>query len=372
MTALSIAEAEDQFVEQRFEFLDRSRQMYPDAPHALEDLMTRPPRPLEAILTAEITSLSDDDADLVHNALRTGFGVASIVPWSPPARRETRHPLLALADSLTQRAAIGVPVDHPMEGHPEAVARFGPPDGTLKIYDLPVPPDGIRYREQAETNEMFDAHNDGLGYAGLVRTAILMLDNPALHGGYTFFQNLVRAAPAIAASDPEGFRALFLPNAISAVRPRGKGAIKVESPVLFLGRYGEPQTFFRMTTGEYRIEWRPDPALERARGILERICAPFGPDSRFVHLTGIGDTVVIANQQVVHGRTAFIDPPGHTGRVLARKWFVAREEDATYRHVPGMAVDARWAMLFPERFTGEPIEGEWHFDAAQGRNVRVA
>jgi hypothetical protein len=372
MTGNSHANAEEQFVEQRFEFLDLARQRYPDAPTSLDELMACPPRPLQPIMVDNTGVLSEEETTQVQIAFETGFGVVSVVPWSaqPPPRGE-RHPLLIFAERLGLKSEIGVPVDHPMEGHPEAVSRFGPPDGTLKIYNLPVQPGGPRYREQAETNEMFHAHNDGLGYAGLVRTAILMVDHPPINGGYTFFQNLVRVSTSLAASDPKAFRALFLPDAIRATRPRGKGAIRVESPVLFLGREGRPQCFFRVTTGEYRIEWRDDADLNRARTVLERLCAPFGPDSRFIHMTQIGETVVIANQQVAHGRTPFVEHPDGVGRVLARKWFVAKKEDATYRHVPGMVIDPRWANLFPDRFTGDATVGEWHFDHGRGENIRI-
>jgi hypothetical protein len=255
-----------------------------------------------------------------------------------------------------------------MEGHAEAIARFGPPDGTLKLYNLPIPPGQERYKEQAETNEPFAAHNDGLGYAGLIKSSILVLDRPPMSGGYTYFQNLVRLAPALANDDPEAFSALFLPDAITALRPRGKGAIEVKAPVFFLGRDASPQVFFRISSGEYEIGWRAYGPLARARDVLHRFCGPFGPDTRFVHFMRSGDSVIIDNRQVVHGRTSFIDPP-EQGRVLARKWFVPRAEDATYRHVPGIEVNEDYARLFPLQFTGPAIEGEWHFDSSQGRNV---
>jgi hypothetical protein len=372
MTLVSDLEAEEQFVEQRFEFLDKARELYPKAPTSLDELMARAPQPLEPVVVEDLAALTTEEVDEIAATFEGGYGVVSVVPISfQPRTHGGRHSLLAFTERLSERVPIGVPVDHPMESHPEAVKRFGAPDGTLKIYNLPMERGGPRYREQAETNEMFHAHNDGLGYAGLIRTAVLILDRPPLSGGYTFFQNIVRAAPAIAASDPEAFRALFLPDTIRALRPRGKGAIKVESPVLFLGRDGRPQAFFRVSTGEYEISWRNDPAVGRARAILDRLCAPLGPDSRFVHLMRLGDTVIIVNQLVAHGRTPFIDPPDGSGRVLARKWFVPTEDDAVYRHVPGMVVDERWAALFPTRFTGDAIEGEWHFDGSRGENVRI-
>lgn len=258
-----------------------------------------------------------------------------------------------------------------MEKHPQAMVRFGEPDGTLKLYDLPLAPDQDKYREQAETSEMFSSHNDGLGYAGLIRHVIMCLDRSPMAGGYTYFRNLVALAPALAGSDPEAFEALFLPDAITALRPRGKGAIRVTSPVFFVGRDGDPQVFFRIASGEYRISWREHPALDRARRVLEEAAAPFGPGSRFVHFMRPGDTVLVDNAHVVHGRTPFLDPPDG-GRVLARKWYVPRAGDAVYRHVPGMALHEEWAGLFPDRFRGQAVEGEWHYAQEQDRNVRIA
>jgi hypothetical protein len=259
-----------------------------------------------------------------------------------------------------------------MEGHTEAQARFGPPDGTLKLYNLPIPASRDKYREQAETTELFAAHNDGLGYAGLIRSSIIALDQPPLWGGYTYFQNLVRFAPVLSEGDPDAFEALFLPDAITALRPRGKGAIRVTAPIFFLGLNGEPQIFFRVASGEYVITWRDHPALLRARIILERLCSPFAADSRFVHLMHPGELVLIDNRHVAHGRTRFIDPEDKPGRVLARKWFVPTPPDAHYRHVPGIAVYPEYARLFPEQFSGAAITGEWHFDTAVSRNIRIS
>ncbi len=364
---------EVKFVEQRHEFLELARSRYPSCPTDVQDLLAQPPAPLEPILVDTLDGLTDDDSEAVASALAAGYGVVHLVPraFQLPLPGEP-HPLLALAARLHSQVQIGYPVDHPMEGHREAEARFGPRDGTLKIYDLPVEPGGPRYREQAETNETFDSHNDGLGYAGLIRTVIFVLDSPPLSGGYTYFQNLVRAAPALARTDEEAFAALFLPDAIRAVRPRGKGAIKVTSPVLFLGGDGSPQVFFRVTTGEYRIEWRRHDALRRARLLLERLAQPFAPHSRFVHLVRPGETVVIDNRHVVHGRTPFIDPPNERGRVLARKWFVANEGDAIYRHVPAVCVDERWAQFFPQQFAPDRLVGDWHYDETTDENVRVS
>jgi len=370
VTVLTPAEAE--FIEQRDEFLEVARARYPSAPSTIADLLATPPQPCQPIVVESLDALSMQDAEAVAMALTTGYGVAHLVPTAftrtPPG---SPHHMLSLAHRLADVLPIGYPVDHPMESHPEAAARFGPTDGTLKIYNLPVPAGGPRYREQAETNEMFDAHNDGLGYAGLIATVMFTLDSPPLAGGFTFFQNLVRASLALAESDQAAFDSLFLPDAIVAIRPRGKGAIKVTSPVLFVGRGGYPQTFFRVSTGEYRIEWRNFEPLNRARAVLERLAQPFGPHSRFVHLMRPGETIILDNMHVIHGRTPFVDPHDTIGRVLARKWFVRDQSDTAYKHVPSVHVHERWARLFPEQFASEQLSGEWHYDASLDLNVPV-
>lgn len=375
MTLHGISELESAFIAQHEIFLEAARSRFPDAPTSIDQVVSDEPCPARPIVIDDLGAPTPSDLEAVAYKLLKGNGVVHVVPqrFSLPTRGEP-HPLLRFAARLKSLGVIGYPVDHPMEGHPEALARFGQPDGTLKLYDLPIPQERDKYREQAETNEMFASHNDGLGYAGLIRHAIMTLDRPPMAGGYTYFQNLVKLAPALAGSDPEAFEALFLPDAITALRPRGKGAIRVTSPVFFVGCSEEPQVFFRIASGEYQIDWRNHPALTRARALLERVCRPFGPGSGFIHFMRPGDTVIVDNSQVVHGRTAFIDPPidpPNGGRVLARKWFVRSAEDAAYRHVPGIAVHETWARLFSDRFCGEAVQGEWHYDLERQCNVQI-
>lgn len=259
-----------------------------------------------------------------------------------------------------------------MEQHPEARRRFGEPDGTLKLYNLELPKGVDKYREQAETKEKFAAHNDGLGYGGAVEASIIVLDSPPAWGGFTCFQQFVRLSLALAHDDVDAFRSLFLPDAIVALRPRGKGAIRVTSPVLYVNERGEPQTFFRISSGEYRITWRADvPALARARQLLLRLGQPFAPSSSFVHMVHPNEGVIIRNTQVVHSRTPFEDGVYGGQRILARKWFVHDAEAAIYKHVPGMNVHPQYASLYPEFFAPELLTGEWHYDARLDRNVPV-
>lgn len=349
-------------------FLQAVQQEYGDDVAALRESLESPCEPLVPAFIGDAHAPTQAEKEALAAAFWGPSGVASFI--APPSSG-SRHALLALCEALSDVIPTAHPVSHPMEHHPEAVSRFGDPDGTLKIYDLPIDPAADKYREQAETNEAFDAHNDGLGYAGVIAASVLWTDRPPLWGGYTHFSNVIRASALLAEADPQAFRSLFLPDAITCLRPRGKGAIRVTSPVLYLGPGGRPRVFLRVASGEYRINWRTgSEALDRARAFCEALVRPFAPGSTFAHLMAPGEGVIIRNQHVVHGRTPFIDRPGE-GRVLARKWFVERPEDAPYRHVPGMVLDERFAALLPERFGPEVTVGDWHYDLAADANVRV-
>src|SRR5205807_610199 len=102
------------------------------------------------------------------------------------------------------------------------------------------------YREQGETAEAFFLHHDGLGSAGAVELVALFADSAPLCGGFTYFFNVCRVALDLARIDYDAFVSLFLPDAMSVTRPRGKGAIRVTSPVLYLNETSSPQSAFRL------------------------------------------------------------------------------------------------------------------------------
>lgn len=361
------------FVAQAEEFLAKAKAAYPDFADitTAEFFHTCPAAPLPTQL-GSVDTLTAAEA----NELKERFERDGIAPFDYVAhdglQAGKRHPIIRLASTLPDVFRAKYPIDHPMEQHQEARKRFGEPDGTLKFYNLPLPTGIDKYREQAETDEMFDAHNDGLGYGGLIVTSIIMLDSAPRSGGFTYFANLVRSAIALGNSDYEAFRQLFLPDAISALRPRGKGAIQVTSPVLYLNDEEEPQIFYRRATGEYSVIWRSDqPALQRAQAFLERCTEPFGPGSLFVDLQKPGQGVIVNNRHMVHGRTAFVDT-GDWKRVLARKWYVPTSSDADYRHVPGMNVSKKYAQFAPDISRNEYRTGEWTYDEQTCKNTRVS
>jgi len=369
-----LEDREQKFVSQSAEFLSTALGQLRSAGDlsALPLILDRPAFPIRPILIEDFRALGSDQRRMIAEAYYGENGVAYCIVLNPRDLPITRHPLLDLAAALAGDLPLNFPLTHPMEGHPEAVSRFGPTDGTLKIYDLDTKDARLGYREQAETSEMFSAHNDGLGYAGAVGTVAFYMDSHSLWGGYTYFQNLVRLAIDLARIDDEAFQSLFLPDAITAIRPRGKGAIKVTSPVLFLNGCCKPQCFYRVSTGEYQIVWRKgSPALDRARRFLDSHTHPFAPGSSFVHFTSAGHCCFVRNEAVVHGRTPFLDCAGlGRTRVLARKWFMRDSKDAVYKHVPGMDVCRDYAILYPELFGPDRQVGEWNYNPDSDENIR--
>ncbi len=252
-----ITRAELEFIEQRNLFVPAAlRGLGWNTLDDVSDFTRELTTPLRPTLIQDYRALSTDEVESIRSSFYGLPSVAHYVVMNPDTQGSASHPLLEIARQLSDVLPLKYPVEHPMEKHPEALARFGAPDGTLKIYDLEARDGTTGYREQAETSEMFDAHNDGLGYAGAVEAFILHADSAPLWGGYTYFSNLIALSLVLARLDREAFASLFLPDAITALRPRGKGAIRVSSPVLFMNEHGRPQNFFRVQTGEYRITWR--------------------------------------------------------------------------------------------------------------------
>jgi hypothetical protein len=330
------------------------------------------PFPLQPLIIRDYRAISSAEKHEIQKDYFSDRGVAYFIVLNPNEKAvPSEHPILQIANQLKEDLNLNYPLDHPLEGHHDAVERFGPPDGTVKIYDLVKKTEG--YREQGETSEMFSLHSDGLGSGGTVQTTALYMDSPPLTGGYTFFQNIPLLALKLARDDSDAFKSLFLPDAVTQIRPRGKGALKVICPVLFLNERGDPQAFFRTSSGEYQVKFRDDvPALKRAIAFLNELAEPFSPGSCFVHMTEKGHGVLIRNQVVAHGRTSFVDGSQPTQkRLLSRKWFMVSKRDATYKHVPGMFIFKDFGDLIPEQFGPELLEGEWVYDSEKDKNVRL-
>jgi len=161
-----------------------------------------------------------------------------------------------------------------------------------------------------------------------------------------------------------------LPNAITIIRPRGKGAIKVVTPVLFLNELDQPQSFFRVRSGEYKVSWFEYEPLLRARTFLDNFVPPFSPGSSFVHLSAKGHGCISNNQVVAHARTPFIDDPkrGLT-RLLSRKWYMRSERDTVYKHVPGMFLSERVGPQYSSIREPKLLRGEWNYVSDLDQNL---
>jgi len=136
-------------------------------------------------------NISSEEQRQISEDYFSDRGVAYFIALNPNERNaSSSHPLFQITDQLKDALQLHYPLQHPLEGHPESVSRFGPSDGTVKIYDLAKKDSG--YREQGETAEMFSLHTDGLGSGGTVQTTVLYMDSPPLSGGGTHFSRIFR------------------------------------------------------------------------------------------------------------------------------------------------------------------------------------
>lgn len=339
----------------------------------LAEMAHRSPFPLAPVIVSDYRAMTKAE----RTAIISGFnscGAAHIIASNPDDEPSGAHPLFDVCAQLDGPLKLQHPFPFPLEGHPEAVKRFGKNDGTFKVYDLPKPIDGPAYREIAETSEKFDVHVDGLGFGGAVETFILWMDSAPLFGGFGFLYDMFAIGAALAEEDMVAFRHLFVPDAFATIRPRGKGAIKVVSPVLYLDELGRPHVHFRKNAGEYQMHWRTGcPALDRARTYLHRYTEPFSPGSYFVPFTRPGCAVICRNRDIAHGRTNFVDGTlPHQRRVLSRKWFMTTKDAMVYKHVPGLAMRSDIVKLAPELFGIEQLNGQWLYDPVQDQNIQVS
>lgn len=338
----------------------------------MKNVVNRNSFPIKPVLVDHYQSMSELEMQDIKESY-DNLSIANIIILDAPDEKNEKHTLFIVCEQLESLLHLKHPLVHPLEGHSEAVKRFGNPDSTVKIYNLPKLIDGVSYREIAETNEAFEVHLDGLGSAGTVETIILFMDSAPLFGGFTFFYDMLSVGMALAESDKEAFQSLFLPNAFCAIRPRGKGAIKVVTPVFYIDEDNKPRVFFRKNSGEYQMTWREDyPPLLRAKIFLEKYTEPFAQGSYFVPFSRRGTVCISRNRDIAHGRLAFIDgEDSKDQRCLSRKWFMTHSQHAIYKHVPGIALRKDLRDLAPDQFSNQFMEGEWVYDRVTGNNKRI-
>ena len=174
---LSRAERDILFAEQSEAFIQRALDDYGfgDLP-SVEQYTARAPVPLQPVLLNDYRDISPLERQNIRENYFSRFGVAYFISLNTPTSGSTEHPLFTISNQLRDDLNLYYPLEHPLEGHQEAVRRFGETDRTVKIYDLKKTDRG--YREQGETSEMFSMHTDGLGSGGTVQTTALYMDSP--------------------------------------------------------------------------------------------------------------------------------------------------------------------------------------------------
>lgn len=321
------------------------------------------PTLIPPVLIQDFRNVTTEEKEALSNDFYGRYGVAYFVVMNPASKAAFGHPLIDLSRQLSTRLPLSYPISHPAETDPLAATLFGPPDGTLKVFQRP---------DQDNSQEMRELHlhQDGIGSGGTIVAISLYCESAPLWGGFTCFQNALRLVLELARQDMEAFEALFHPTAITVIRRQGHNALKVTGPVLYLNAQGKPQVFLRAAGGDYEMLWLQKEALTRARGYLETYLKPFAMGTGFVQFGIPGQGCFIHNRIVLHGRTKFMDGPRQK-RVLARKWFADAAENAQMKRVPGLKILEDYASLRPDLFGEEVLHGIWGYDDALGCNVRL-
>jgi hypothetical protein len=322
-----------------------------------------PPTPISPILIRDFRHVTTEERGALTKAFYGRYGVAYFIVMNPDSKAEFGHPLIDLSRQLSGTLPLSFPISHPGEADPTACALFGQSDSTLKVFQR------SDQDNSKETKELH-MHQDGVGSGGSVVVIALYCDSAPLWGGFTCFQNAVCLVLELARQDMEAFESLFYPTALTVIRRRGRNALKVTGPVLYLNSEHKPQAFLRATGGDYEMLWLEKEALTRARVFLTPYLKPFATGTGFVQFAIPGQGCFVHNRIVLHGRTRFTDGPGQK-RVLARKWFADTAENAELKRVPGLNILEKYAALRPDLFGEEMLQGVWSYDDALGYNLRV-
>lgn len=195
-------------------------------------------------------------------------------------------------------------------------------DGAAKVINY-----GKDQADEALSDRLLDAHQDGVSIRGILAITGLWMDVAPPNPPSTYCQNLVRLASRLRWSDSEAFSALCAKDAL-VVHRKIDGAEMVH-PVLYV-RHGLPCVFFRSPGEHYEIypgnRSKPlDRALERVRE-----AAKIGAEGAVsVRMDTAGTGVLFSNTMCVHGREAFpggMNEPG-TRVVSAAWWTLSRRDD---------------------------------------------
>ncbi|MFE9258926.1 TauD/TfdA family dioxygenase [Streptomyces sp. NPDC006879] len=165
-----------------------------------------------------------------------------------------------------------------------------------------------------------DLHCDGtLQHLGEVPTTILLCSAPAAEGGVTYLVNLVDAYTALLRTDPEAAEQLAHDGALK----RTSGSHSVIGPAFTEQQPGHLMSrYSRTVTDRYYALPGRQGALKRALAFMDAAARP-GSAFRTEVVLDSGQALIFANDQMGHGRTAYLDAPSRP-RLLRRGLFTTR------------------------------------------------
>ncbi|MFB7781422.1 TauD/TfdA family dioxygenase [Streptomyces vinaceus] len=166
-------------------------------------------------------------------------------------------------------------------------------------------------------------HCDGtLQPLGQIRTTIMLCVSAAAHGGVSYLVNLVDAYADLRRVDPEAAEQLAHATALRRTSTFASGhstagpAFARETVSSWTTRYS------RTATDSYHPTAGGEAAMERALAFLDA-AAQAGSAFRTEFTLRAGQALVLANDRLGHGRTAFRDDPS-APRLLLRALFTLR------------------------------------------------
>jgi Taurine catabolism dioxygenase TauD, TfdA family len=320
-----------------------------------------PPVPLSPIIINDFRALTESEKQQIRDAFYGEHGTAYYIVRNHQDEPRFSHIILDISEQLTDYISVAFPLDHEKDVMKRRIDRLDADHGVVEVYD--------QGGSGVTGSDALLAHQAGLGSCGTIATTIIHADVAPHFGGFTYFQNVVRSALALAAADAPAFQALFHPDTMTVQRNDGEPGLRIQTPVLFVNTSDEPQSIIQSGNRGYVATWRPGDDVARGRAHIESILRSFAPGSCFVHFTSPGQGIITRNAPIAHGRTPFGDiDNAMPARRLARKWYAISSEFTTSRQAPGLVIKDQYAQLYPRFYERE---GCWRFDADVGDNVRM-
>src|SRR5262245_37511546 len=127
---------EVEFTKQADEFLDLARSELNIGPgEDVRPLTQSIPRPLPGVMIRDFRQLSREERDAIRDAYFGHDGVAYFIVLNADEKPSLSHPLFHLAEQMKAELHLEHPLTHPLENHPNIVAKFGS-DDTVKVFDF--------------------------------------------------------------------------------------------------------------------------------------------------------------------------------------------------------------------------------------------